>query len=494
MNFFQKGLAGLESRLDRVLLDETEAAALAREREQQLVEPQEGPFSAVVATPRAFSESQMRSGESDKGIQKMTMQERLAKVLEGKRSASPVSAERGRPDSQQDRTGMGTGSVKSVTSVLITANDGVLGASDESQQYERKPETIIYNRKNIDGEGESGKEDDAWKEELQEDMSAETEDTAAPPGANDLLRVINTSDIIGPSVSPQEAKPHGPREAPPTPINGRKDRIIKMPRDELERIISRLQEDLVICETRRQEETYAASERIDALEEKIRYLARESADASRHRGNLIPAGGLEKKLAEREEKIALLLEEGENLSKNELRLQNTIKKLRAKAQDDERIAADTKRKAEKAEKDITAAKEEARRAHEAEKMAQQRVKILNKVESEVEILRRERDASKGIMAELKEKTEAMRRRAEEAENKVQTEALENEQKTTVVLRAHIEHLQSEAALVENRFRAEINNLRNKMERQAEQSRLREAELTAEQAVGNNTQVCKTYVY
>src|SRR5204863_1141197 len=53
--------------------------------------------------------------------------------------------------------------------------------------------------------------------------------------------------------------------------------------EDLLQTISQLRADLFLCESRRAEENQASSERIDSLEEKIKYLARESAEDARRR-------------------------------------------------------------------------------------------------------------------------------------------------------------------------------------------------------------------
>lgn len=237
-----------------------------------------------------------------------------------------------------------------------------------------------------------------------------------------------------------------------------------------------------LLESRLASESHASSERIDALEEKIRYLARTSAEASRRKASSTPSGGLEKKLAEAQEKIALLLEEGEKLSKNELKLQNTIKKLRIKTQEEEKATAEAKRGREKAEREAAEAKEKLRRAVEG-KRDKERLKALGKVEGEVDGLRREMEGAQREVSELKEQLAEAGRRAEEAEVKVQSEALEMERRTRKELEEIVERVKNEAVLVEEGLRSEVRDLKSKIEKDAERARAMEQELKGEQMVG-----------
>jgi TATA element modulatory factor len=75
-------------------------------------------------------------------------------------------------------------------------------------------------------------------------------------------------------------------------------------------LVSQLRNDLATCEARRVEESQQASERISSLEEKLKTLLETTVNASRELASNPNAESWESKLAEREEKIALLLDEG----------------------------------------------------------------------------------------------------------------------------------------------------------------------------------------
>jgi TATA element modulatory factor len=75
-------------------------------------------------------------------------------------------------------------------------------------------------------------------------------------------------------------------------------------------LISQLRSDLATCESRRVEESQQASARIASLEQKLKILAETALQNSRELASNPTASSWERKLAEREEKIALLLDEG----------------------------------------------------------------------------------------------------------------------------------------------------------------------------------------
>jgi hypothetical protein len=382
MNFLQKGLAGLESRLDKVLLDD--------------------PSSVTAQPPKTSMAAEVRrSGD----LGRSSMQERLAAAVKsGRNSPSPVP-----------------------------------NKSEELQREEKQKPT-----------------------------------TPPPPETNGSTTIpsrIQTNDHDLPTPKLQVSTDDDLPTAQTT------DDLANLPQADLITLITQLRADLVTCESRRQEESHDASERIDALSLKLRYLSQESAAAARERVATSPTTA-EKKLAERDEKIALLIEEGEHLSRNELKLQTTIKKLRAQVKD----AGERAKRQNAGEKALKEEREKVRKFVEVEKRMRERLKGLEKVEVEVEMLRKEKEALEVELRESRERLESVERRVDEAEGKVQTEALEAERKNTIELRAQVERAQSEAAMVGEKLKGEIADLKNKMDRDMEKARAREVELKVEQSV------------
>ena len=77
-------------------------------------------------------------------------------------------------------------------------------------------------------------------------------------------------------------------------------------------------------------------ERIDRLEAKLQYLAREVSETARSSIVSLSQNHVERKLAEKDERIGLLMEEGQKLATTEQKLRATIRKLRIQIQDSER--------------------------------------------------------------------------------------------------------------------------------------------------------------
>ena len=75
-------------------------------------------------------------------------------------------------------------------------------------------------------------------------------------------------------------------------------------------LISQLRSDLEACESRRIEESEQASSRIASLQQKLKILSQTTLETSKELASSPNASSWDRKLADREEKIALLLDEG----------------------------------------------------------------------------------------------------------------------------------------------------------------------------------------
>ena len=246
-----------------------------------------------------------------------------------------------------------------------------------------------------------------------------------------------------------------------------------------ERTIAQMQADHETAELRRQEEVHDYLERIDALQSKLQYLSKEAADFAKSALSEAKPGSLEQKLAQKDEKIALLIEEGQKLSQTELRHMSIIKKLRAKSTEDESKVAESKRLAEKHEKTAREGQERAKRAELAERRAVERTKILPKLEKELESLKQDHEVKTASIQDLQRQLAHATSLAREAESQAQAESLLFEQRLTTDLRAEIANIKAEKEHGEKAYRTELRELKERAEREKERARLAEIERQGE---------------
>ena len=235
--------------------------------------------------------------------------------------------------------------------------------------------------------------------------------------------------------------------------------------------------DYEAAELRRQEETHQYIERIDALQAKLQYLTREAIETARKSKATAEVGSLEQLIAEKDEKIALLMEEGQNLSQNELKHTNTIKRLRAKSVEDERRMSLSKRRIDELENSLRLAQERARRAETVQREATEKIKNLQKVEKELESTRAESISRASHISELQSQL-ALAYNGNGVEKEMNA-ALDAEKLVVADLRDDLSNARIEKKLSDERHRAQIRDLHESFNREREKAKLLEMELRGE---------------
>lgn len=230
------------------------------------------------------------------------------------------------------------------------------------------------------------------------------------------------------------------------------------------------------------EEMYTYIEKIDALQAKLQYLTKEAAASAHEAAAAAKAGSMEKKLLEKDEKIALLMEEGEKLSKTEMKHLIVIKKLRSQAAQSAKDQSNMKARAEKAEASLSSAEQRASRAEAAKRRAEENLEASLSADRDLEALKSERDALTATVSEIRAQLTHATKRAENAESKAQSNAVEKERKQIADLNDDLSSAKVEREISEEKLRREIRDLKASLEREKEQSKSLEVELRAEQSL------------
>ncbi|RHZ46083.1 M protein repeat protein [Aspergillus thermomutatus] len=246
--------------------------------------------------------------------------------------------------------------------------------------------------------------------------------------------------------------------------------------------IAQLQAEHKAAESRRQEELHLYIERIDALQSKLKYLAKEAAESARKAAATAEPGSAEKLLHEKDEKIALLLEEGQKLSKSEMDHRTAIKKLRQQLADNSKTQMENRKKTEKLERDLANFEARAKRAEAAEKRASESLSSQTKVARDLEAVTNERNALSQTVQEMKAQLARAVARAEAAEAKAVSDALEKEKQRTTHLEEELASVKIEREINEEKLRREVADLKEGIEQEKEKARILEAELKGEQSI------------
>ena len=222
------------------------------------------------------------------------------------------------------------------------------------------------------------------------------------------------------------------------------------------------------------EELHSHLERIDALQSKLTYLSQQLASSAKAASTDADATSTDKKLAEKDGQIAALMEEGQKLSKTEMKHLGTIKKMRIKGQETDKELILLKQRLSKAERNIAEQTDRTKRAETAEKAAQEKLKIVGKIEKDIEMIKAEREEAGLTIAELRKQLSDALSKAEDAEKRVQAGAFEAEKRVTASLKEDIDNLKIEKKLAEDRWKREVQEAKDETTRQQERAKVAEA--------------------
>jgi len=230
-----------------------------------------------------------------------------------------------------------------------------------------------------------------------------------------------------------------------------------------------------------QEEINGYLERIDALQRNMQMLTKKTLEEAKQTKDDDDSSSHAKQLAERDEKIALLIDEGTKLTKGEMQYRNIIKKLRAEASTSTKEQAAVRLRAEKAEKSVSTSEARAVKAEREAKRATMELTNLSKSSTDTEAITKERNDLQSTLAEVRSQLGRANRRAEEAESKAQSDKLDIERRRNAELQDDLSSAKVERDLAEDKLKREIEALKESLDREKEQARELETEMLAEQA-------------
>jgi hypothetical protein len=256
----------------------------------------------------------------------------------------------------------------------------------------------------------------------------------------------------------------------------------EVPAEDLNPDIARLHADHKAAESQWQEEIHGYIERIDALQSKLKYLAKDAAESAKTAAANATPGSAQKTLLEKDEKIALLLEEGQKLSKSEMDHRTVIKKLRQQLTENTKAQTEMKKRMDKLERDAVNSEARAKRAEAAEKRVTESLSSHIKSTKDLEAVINERNALSQTVQEMKSQLNRAISRAEDAETKANSDALEQEKRQAAELDEELSNLKIERDISEEKSKKAISELQEKIEQERERARMLEAELKGEQSV------------
>ncbi|OAX81175.1 hypothetical protein ACJ72_04484 [Emergomyces africanus] len=452
--FLQQAIAGVESRLDTILAEQDEEEDGAKGIDKAGKQPEQPSLQAGMSFAKSVSPAPSRSSSTARTNERL--QERLARAMAKREGAV------GTPASSMETPSRSTSPFPrldyraSLDSVTTGGDTGALGDDGtsvsssvprSSQDIHSSPRTSKDLHLDTDEKSNGFNiEGDQRDTRLLDDRKAELDNHE---------RSVPKIGVTAPTVTSA---------------------------DNYEDAMAQMKAEHEASELRWQEELHAYVERIDALQSKLKYLAKEAAESAKNAAASAQAGSLEQRLLEKDEQIANLMEEGQKLSKTELDHRATIKKLRQNIAENAKSHAETKKRLEKIEKDLANVEDRANRAEIAERKATEQLNSKSKVQRQLETMTAERNASNSAIAELKNQLAKAVSRAESAERKAQLESAELEKRQVAELRDDLSSAKIEREISEEKLRREIRDLKEGIEREKERARILEIELRGEQSV------------
>ncbi|KAJ5246805.1 hypothetical protein N7468_001788, partial [Penicillium chermesinum] len=444
--FFQQAVAGVESRLDNILLDQEDqpskpanTTAKTEEKEKETNGP-----SVSKSPAGSISRSSSTAHRNDR------LQERLARAMANKSSHASRNSQSS-PNRSLAASPAPSNGARSSMDVEVNASSVAEGsdAADEASLPRASSDSNAPIRKSIDGSAveSSPRASGDVAERPSEFHRNSQERTDIQPPENSLTR---------PSVD----SPRISVDFPPDSMTDEEKTV----------------------EAQRQEEIHGYIERIDALQSKLQYLAKEAAESAKSAAADAAPGSTKRQLLEKDEKIALLLEEGQKLSKSEMDHRMVIKKLRQQLAENFKIQTELKKKADKSERDAVSAEARAQRAEAAEKRAMESLSSQTKTNKDLDAVTNERNALSQTVQEMKAQLSRALARAESAEAKANSEALDQEKRKASELEEELTNLKIERDISNGKMKKEISELQEKVDQEKERARMLEIELKGEQSV------------
>ncbi|KAJ9501207.1 hypothetical protein H2202_003001 [Exophiala xenobiotica] len=439
-NFLQQAVASVESRLDDILAEGSEPP-------KRVSTPVQVPRDSAPSRPNSSDLSRSNSNASNANDR---LQERLARAM-AKKNAS-------RTDSP--------------TPGFQPAADVISNESAPELDTEVKEEPVTdaqHTDTSVDGQGQEPETEQA----RQSPKPAEDEPTLATlddiPESDQQVPKIDIS--VQNEASSTRTSTDALRVSQPLSARASQD----LPRKSEESLAQ------MVGTSELREEISIYIEKIDALQSKLQYLSKEAARSATQAAASAQPGSLEKKILEKDEKIALLMEEGQKLSKTEMKHLNTIKKMRAQMNATYKEQEAAKLRADKAERVMKDMEDRAKKAEAASKRAEQSLAAITTGSSDLEAVRKERDALQTTLADMRSQISKANARAEAAESKAQADQVAKEAKRNAELQDDLTSAKVEREISEEKLRREIKDLQATLEREKEQTKAMESEMLGEQA-------------
>jgi TATA element modulatory factor len=247
----------------------------------------------------------------------------------------------------------------------------------------------------------------------------------------------------------------------------------------LETRASTLQETLELSDLQYQEELHGYIERVDALEAKIHYISREATESARKSAIDAPPDSIARKLAEKDEKIVLLMDEGRSLASTEQKHRNLIHKLRSRIAEDEKAMNRLRSSQAELRLELRGMRSRVKAVVDLENKQEESAQVISRLKSKNEDIKSEMLAKDATILGLKDELRTTIERTSETAAKANLDLVDLERQRVKDLEESIATLKVEKTLIAERAVSQRGELNEKLEKVMEHNRVLELETKAE---------------
>ncbi|KAI1459430.1 hypothetical protein F4805DRAFT_81131 [Annulohypoxylon moriforme] len=422
-SFLSQAVAGVEARLDNILAEEDSAKQSASQRPTRPSSASSSTASNAVITPRSATPSRSTNDR---------LQERLARAVAAKNAAQRSDSSPARPSTE-----------------IVSPTQSPRASSDiPPRTSAEKIESSTV------------------------DTTSEEPASEQPPATPAAERVDRDVHVEG---------PHTIAEQPDvvTSDNFLETETTLSSSVLYEQRITDLEKALGETHAQHQEELHSHVERVDALQAKLQYLARQASETARNAAASAPAGSEEKIIAEKDQQIAQLMEEGQKLAATEQKHRSIIKKLRGQLALGEKELNEQKLWRQKAENELGVLRKRVNEQGDIEKANAEARKQISQLKRELEKLKIEVTSRDSTVSELKDRLQEESDQAKKLAAKVSDQLRQAGEQRVKELEDAVAALEVEKSLVADRAKIQATELQEKADRAAERSRAVELELKGE---------------
>ncbi|OTA07099.1 transcriptional regulator [Trichoderma parareesei] len=473
-SFLQQAVAGVESRLDTILAesDDDRAAAQPAAAAAATTTPNSAAGAKVSSTATSRASSTNRANDR--------LQARLAKAMAGKNAPAAAGVDRASPS---PRSSVDVASRSSMERASMDKGDRA-GTEAEKQAAETETESEST-RTTADSTSTTATSTTETATTIPIPIIIADEDTASEVVVQSAPDEVKGGDSVADPQAQQEAEKEPSKEDSVASLQPAKDEASTESRHGATEVVgngvdvSELARELEGAKRQHREEIQEYVERIDSLQSKLQYLSKTAADAAKEAASSAPPGSLEKKLAEKDERIALLMEEGQKLAGAEQKYRATIKALRLQMGERDKQLDEARKARDKAVSEAEALRKRLDGDEEKTRRQQEAIKATAALRKEIDSLKKENSSKDAAIRRLEQEVKAKEEQGEAAKADALSKAIAAERAKQKELEEASAALKAELEALSDKARLDAIEWAEKLDRAVQRGSAVEAELRLE---------------